>query len=521
MAFTIDEDAHDKLGNYLHSIRSYFSASEGRDEIMSDIEARIAEMLQAKVSDRKQVISISEIEEVITVMGKPEQFAGEGSSEKEEAKSEPASQSKTKRIFRDPDNKILGGVCSGLGHYFGFDPLWLRIAFVVVFFTGFGSSFLIYILLWIIIPKAAGTAEKLEMKGERVNVSSIGKAIEEEMDDLKKRVNEFSEKAKTMEARPQVQKAKDFVSQIADGLLQLLMMILKAFGKVFGVALLIAGTVLAIVFAALMLGKKAVVSVTPEGVHAFSWQSITEMIFGSSDLSVLATIGLVLIIGIPVIGLFYAGIRLLFGIKHGAKGIGATLTALWFVGIIVAGVAGLMLASDFSEKGKFEKYLSLLQPVNQKLYLYTSDEMFKEENHKHRHGHHFQMKITDSTAYLGSIKLDIEKSETDSFYLVMDFIARGETSKEAIDLAKNINYGFSQEDSSLNFNTYFSIISQKWRNQHVDITLKVPEGKSVYLAENMEQIIFDVGNTTNTLDEEMVGKSWMMTNEGLSCIDCK
>lgn len=520
IAFTIDEDAHDKLSHYLNTIRSYFSASEGRDEIMADIESRIAEMLQAKVSEKKQVISIADIEEVIAVMGKPEQFAGEDSAEKAEEKPGLASsERRTKRIFRDPDDKVLGGVCSGLAHYFGFDPLWLRIAFAVVFFAGFGSGLLVYILLWIIIPKAGTTSEKLEMKGESVNVSNIGRAIEEEMDDLKKRMNEFSEKAKNINTKPQVDKAKNFISRFVEGFVQLLMLLLKTFGKIFGIILLVMGTILAIVFSALLLGKKAVISVTPEGVHSFSWSGITDMIFGSSDLSVLATIGLILLLGVPIIGLFYAGIRLLFGIRHGSKGIGIALTALWFGGLIISGVTALMLASDFSEKGNHEKKASLIQPLNNKLYLQVADDIFKEDRDRHGSGHSshdFHLKINDDSAYFGNVRLDIEKSANDSFLLEVNFAARGETGKEAIELAKNINYGFAQEDSLLKFNTYYSIVNQKWRNQHVKMTLKVPEGKSIYLGENMERIIYDVDNTTNTLDYDMVGKTWTMTKDGLA-----
>ncbi len=523
IAFTIDEDAHEKLSHYLNTIRGYFSASEGRDEIMADIESRIAEMLHAKMGEKKHVVNISDIEEVIALMGKPEQFAGETSSEKtEERTSTTPLERKTKRIFRHPDNKVLGGVCSGLGYYFGFDPLWLRIAFAVVFFAGFGSGLLVYILLWIIIPKATTTSEKLEMKGESVNVSNIGKAIEEEMEDLKKKVNEFSEKAKNINTKPQVDKARNFISQLVDGFLQLLKMLLKTFGKIFGIALLIAGTVLAIVFAALLLGEKAVVSITPEGVHAFSWSGITNMIFGTSDLSLLATVGLMLILGIPIIGIFYAGIKLLFGIKNGLKGVGVALTALWFGGVIACGVSALMLASDFSEKGNYEKNVNLIQPVNNCLYLQVADDIFEDEEHHSKHSsHNFHLKINDDSAFFGNVRLDIEKSENDSFYLKMNFIARGETSKEAIELAKNINYGFAQEDSLLSFNTYYSITHQKWRNQYIKMTLKVPEGKSVYLGEAMEQIIYDVRNTTNTLDYDMVGKTWTMMKEGLECGECK
>ena len=97
-------------------------------------------------------------------------------------------------MFRDPDDKILGGVCSGIANHFDFDPLYLRGAFAVLFFA-FGSGFLLYILLWIIIPKAQTTAEKLEMRGEPINVDNIKRSVEEELNDVKNRVNDLGKQS--------------------------------------------------------------------------------------------------------------------------------------------------------------------------------------------------------------------------------------------------------------------------------------------------------------------------------------
>ena len=117
--FHIDEDAFEKLNNYLETIKSYFANSEGRDEIIADIESRIAEMLQSKINEQKQVITIDDINEVIGIMGEPEQIGGDGTQEKKQREE----QRHSKRFFRDPDNKVLGGVCGGIGAYFNIDPL--------------------------------------------------------------------------------------------------------------------------------------------------------------------------------------------------------------------------------------------------------------------------------------------------------------------------------------------------------------------------------------------------------------
>lgn len=517
--FHIEEDAYETLSSYLSAIKGYFKNSDGRDEIMADIENRIAEMLNVKVSKGKQAVLMSDVTEVIAVMGKPEEFAGESSFEekKHENPSREAPGYKRKRIFRDADNRILGGVCSGLGHYFGFDPLWLRLAWVLLIFLA-GTGFLLYIILWIIIPKAKTVAEKLEMQGEPVTAESIGKKIEEEMEEVKKKVNEFSEKAKYFNAKPQADKIKNFFQKLGDGLLQLLMMTITMVGKLVGIVLLIAGTILAIVFAAMFFGKKTILSITPEGVHSFSWNSITEMIFGSSELSLLATIGLMVVLGIPVIGILFAGVKLLFGIKGRSRGVGAILTAFWFGGVIAMGIAVLLLASEFSEKETYQKQFSLLQPSGNKLYLKVTN---REKPFLGKHSSfNFFLSVKEDTALVGHVKLEVLPSESDSFYLRINSISRGETSKEALDLAENINYGFGQEDSLLKFNPYYSLSHQKWRNQHVKVALHVPVGKSVYFDPSMEQIIYDIKNTTNTLDDDMVEKSWIMTKDGLECVDC-
>ena len=163
---------------------------------MTDIESRIAEMFQEKISKNKEVITAEDIDQVISVMGKPEDYVdGETSTESgsDEDNTKPETDipySGRRRVFRDPDNNVLGGVCGGIAVYFNFDPIWLRLAFAISFFV-FGTGFLLYILFWIIIPEAKTTAEKLEMRGEKVNVSNIEKSIKEELERSEEHTSEL------------------------------------------------------------------------------------------------------------------------------------------------------------------------------------------------------------------------------------------------------------------------------------------------------------------------------------------
>jgi phage shock protein PspC (stress-responsive transcriptional regulator) len=187
LVFNIDEDAYYRLQDYLENIKTYFSEEKEVDDIMHDIEIRIAELLGEKITPSRQVVTLQDIEEIIKIMGEPHEFGDPGKEKKRTYY-----RTSTKRVYRDPDNRILGGVCGGLGAYMAIDPIIVRIIFIIIFF-GFGAGLLIYLILWIIIPEAKTTAQKLEMRGEPVNVSNIGGFVKEEFENFK---NSFKSKKK-------------------------------------------------------------------------------------------------------------------------------------------------------------------------------------------------------------------------------------------------------------------------------------------------------------------------------------
>ena len=187
IVFNIDDDAYRELQAYLTQIESCFSDREESKEIMNDIEVRIAELFNEKITDYKKVITSKDVNEIIEVMGRPEQF-GETEKESTYEQRERFGPSGYRRMYRDPDNRILGGVCSGMSAYWRIDPIILRILFVIAF-LGFGTGLIIYIILWVVIPEAKTKAQKLEMMGEKVNVSNIGNAFKEEFNNVKKNMN--------------------------------------------------------------------------------------------------------------------------------------------------------------------------------------------------------------------------------------------------------------------------------------------------------------------------------------------
>lgn len=191
--FHVDEEAYDKLKSYLRQINRHFKNSKGGDEIIHDIELRIVELFQQKLSSKKEVVTLEDVNEVIAIMGKPSDFEDDM---EEEYFSEPEiRQVGRKRLFRDNDNRMVGGVCSGLAAYFRLDTVWFRIAFVIA--TLSGVSILIYVILWIIIPPARTISEKLEMNGDPVTVSNIEKTIREEMNEIRDKLDDLASQAKS------------------------------------------------------------------------------------------------------------------------------------------------------------------------------------------------------------------------------------------------------------------------------------------------------------------------------------
>ena len=193
IVFHIDDDAYEKLNKYLSEINHHFKSKKGHEDIINDIENRIVELFQQKLTDKKQVIVMEDVDEVIGIMGHPSDF--DQDSEEEAIPNPHKSKKGPKRLFRDIDNRLIGGVCSGLGAYFNVDQMWFRLAFIVSLFIG-GAGAIVYLIIWIITPSAVTVSEKLEMQGDPVTISNMEKAFKEEMNELKDKLDDLTEQAK-------------------------------------------------------------------------------------------------------------------------------------------------------------------------------------------------------------------------------------------------------------------------------------------------------------------------------------
>lgn len=526
--FHIEEDAYEKLSKYLATIKSYFNNSDGKDEIMNDIESRIAEMLSEKVNKNKQAIVMADVEGVIAIMGKPEDFAPEGESTKQEYSSNNQNQyseTKKRRVFRDSDSKILGGVCSGIGNYFDFDPLWLRGAFAVSFFV-FGSGFLLYVILWMIIPEAKTTAEKLEMKGEKVDINNIGKAVNDEFEHLKKRVKEFESEINSKQGR---EKIKTNTEKVGHFITDVFHNIFKVFGKVIAVILIFIAIALLVGLLATVFGKGTISAFSsPSETIRFSLYELSSTILPNSLSTELIVAALILFIGVPLLSIIYGSIKHLFGIKEKNRIVKYTFNILWLIGLTLTLYVAFEIGSDFSDEAVTKQIIEIKQPAGNTLYLdiKPTEEVDLEIKHKHKNRFHvgdWDIISKDGNNFrIGYPILTIVPTESDSFQLVASKSANGFDKSEALHRAKRIEYNITQSDSTIMFNDFYTIdINDKLRAQDIKLILKVPMNKEIFLSKRMERIIFDIDNVHGTIDNDMVNRKWIMTKQGLDCVDCK
>lgn len=532
IVFHIEEDAYEKLNQYLQTIKGYFKNTEGCDEIMNDIESRIAEMLQGKVSPTKQAVTVADIESVIAVMGNPEAFADDKaeskatSNNKESAANESFTSTGRKRVFRDPDDKVIGGVCSGIANYFDFDPIWLRAAFAISFFA-FGTGFLLYIVLLVIIPKARTTAEKLEMRGEKVDVNNIGKVVNEEFQEFKKRMNDLGNEMKSPETKARV---KSSAEQFGDFMKELLYGIFKVFGKGFAIVVLIIGVLLMVGLLATLFGRGTISFFNGHDNRIyFSLYELSSVLLPANLPIEYLVFGLILFVGIPLLSMIYGGIRILFGIKQKNKFVKYAANLLWLTGLGMLIYVGVQLGRDFSEEASNKQTIAIVQPQAKTLMLDVKmppeDEATDDDKYRYRH----HIRINSWTVFekqennfrIGYPTLDIVQSTTDNYELVAIKSANGFDKKEAAWRAKNIEYSVTQADSLIEFNSFFDIpVADKIRAQGLRLILKVPVGKTIFLSKRMEHIIFDIDNVHDMLDSDMVNHRWVMTKQGLECSDC-
>ncbi len=505
--FYIEEDAYEILQKYLVNLKKHFGSGEEGKEIISDIEARIAEIFSEKSTEEKSVVTIEMVNEIVEIMGTPEDFA------EEEGEDEPvfAEAKRKRRLYRDPEHRVLGGVCGGLSAYFNMDPVVLRIIFAVLFFVTSGAALLAYLILWIAVPKALNTTQRLEMRGQEATVKNIEKSIKEEVAEVKESYKKFKESDSYSKGKKGVEGAGDVVYNIFK-------VILKVIVVIIGVVLIISGFFGLLGFiSTLAIGYSFVdgwpliwspeVQVPGFFNHFIEPGTVT---FGA--------IAIGLLVGIPMLAMLFIGTKLVFRYKTNNTAIGLSMVGVWLIALVSLIIVSAGQVGNYKSQSSITQNKTISCDSCQTLYLKLAEDKYEDYAELDLDINNFKIMVIDGDEIMmGQPKLDIVKSGSDNFTISIKKAARGKTRENAKEFAQEIIYIYEVNDSTLLFDPYFLLDEDgKWRNQDVDITIKIPEGKAVHLGENMFKIIYDIENTSNTWDADMVGKTWEMTLDGLT-----
>ena len=574
----IEEMAYENLKQYIESLRTYFEQEEGKDEIINDIECRVAELCEDRLKKGAVCISEEDIELIITSIGRPADFEAQEGFEANTNANTGANQAQSntqntgeptyqKRLYRDEQNKVLGGVCAGIANYLNLDPILVRVLWLLLFgisfvaylllwiavpsssekevggirkrlfrdidhkviggvcaglskyfgikvlivrllfiipsvvttfnwdhfhlfqfwdfedfpnfigltFFGPGAIF-IYIVLWLVLPEARTSAEKLEMVGEKVDINSIKNTIQTDMEGFSKRAQSWgSSNDKKQTSSPgnssSIGSSTNNTNVGAGGLDQrkgcfyyfgrTLTILMKAF--VYFILGIITISVLAALFGVgvattgLLPLKKFILE---DGLQ--SWSFIGTILF---------------FIWVPVIAIVASIIRKIAGFKQSNVWVRSSFIALWVLGWVCLFYFISSLGNSFSKHNQpIEKSIALVNPAVEYLEV-TATPRMKYYEQRWFSIEPFQV-YNDDTVRVRNLKIRIVQSKTDSFDVKYVTMSNGKSISEANLLAEKINFSVMQQDSTLFLDRGIAITNRdKFRNQHVIMTIAVPVGK--------------------------------------------
>nr|WP_293301352.1 PspC domain-containing protein [Allomuricauda sp.] len=513
--FHIDDDAYNKLRRYLESIKRSFAGTPGSDEIIADIEARIAELFLEKMENERQVITQKQVDEVINVMGQPEDYMVDEDIFEDEPKKayERTTTTRSKKLYRDIDQKYIGGVCSGLEHYLGFDALWIRLIFILLaVFTGFGL--IAYILLWILVPEAATTSQKLDMRGEPINISNIERKVKEGFGDV-------ADKVKNVDYEKVGNKVKSGSKTFFDTLGDIIMFLFKVFGKFIGIMLIIIGASALIALFVALFTVGMFNAVNFPGVDFYEIVNTT----GAPVWAV--SLLLFFALGIPFFFILYLGLKILV---NNLKSIGNiakfSLLGLWLLSIGALFALGVRQAAEFANVGSVhEDYEVVMENPADTLFISMKDTGYP---YGMQDVHFGRMTFTydkDDNRILISDEVDIRIRQSDDEQVKINVRkdSQGSSVRAARERAKNINFNYEVIGNQIFLDEHLTTdVSNKARNQEVTVTIYVPEGKILILKESTHgHIGRGIENDKDYYRSSIVGYTWVMGSDGeLKCQDC-
>lgn len=495
--FHINDDAYAALQGYLNDIRNYIGQQEGAEEMLADIESRIAELLQAALGQNRQVVDMKDVARIRETLGNPADFATEGATPNTGINEPPHFEKIKKRLFRNPDDQLLGGVCSGLGAYLDVDTTWVRLAMVLLVFVA-GLSIWVYLVLWLVLPIATTAADRYAMRGEPGNLENIMKNFQEEAKDLGKRHKQNMPKYQEMSH-------------------SVLNPTFKLMGIFMGVVLLVLGIGLLAVFLMSLLG----IGIASGNSWLSNWRSA---LLQSSDSYVMAILSYILLAGIPIAMIIYAALKLMLRISYRNRWLNAGLSVIWIIGLgmalYVMGTTLMQFKDDahIRETTKYAMNDTISIKMNALSATFDGPAIDEEEGHT---GGYFFTERDSKHLIMGMVDLTIVPADNDSVSVTVLRTANGSDSREANRNAKGIDYAFTNDRRGLLFNDVFIFPGKQFRMQEVEVRVHIPVGTVVSFDRNCRPFIDEADNISHVWPGKVAGRKWLMTAEGLKCIDCK
>ncbi len=453
--FNINESAFVILEKYLNALKVHFTKIEGGDEIIIDIEMRIAELLNEKLQRHKVVVTKEDIQEIISILGEVEDFIEDDEQESSESKSKQKSETteKNKQLYRDTEDNVFGGVARGLAYYLGINVIFVRLAFIVLLFA-FTSGFWIYIILWLVIPNAKTSVQKLEMKGEPINISNIEKSIREEFGKVKDNI----------ESGKLSDKLGYHVNRIFNVFFQILKFIFKFIGKTIGVILIL----ISVLLISTLIGS-----------FSMDLVPISQFVdlFYNNQNSDLILISIFSALFVPFIVLLYVGLKQIFRIEAGYKTFMIIALIFWMFSLVFLGLNTASVANEFKEHDSLEK----------KYELSVSDTIYVNENDIIS-GVQYDFKI-DSDIYLKKTNLFLEPDfiiknhDKPNVEVKVVYKAEGKNMTEASDMIKLINFDYKVDSNSISYDSHYNF-GKVWRKQEVKIYIYKPDETEVIYRDN-------------------------------------
>ena len=512
VVFQIDEDAYDLLRRYLDQLEARFSQQPGGSEILNDIEVRMAELFSDRLTGGREVVNLTDAREVTAIMGDPSEI---GDGEEDTLQQPPYTDGfrRRRRFYRDPDNQVIGGVCSGLGAYFNLDPVIVRILFVL-FTLAYGTGILVYLILWIGMPEARTSAEKLEMRGEEINVSNIERKVRQDYDD--KGTVGIGDDGR----RPRRGGAGGFIGRLIRVLATVALVFTKIILGIVAFSLLIAGIAIVAALVTISFGGHSWFIDPDLGLNGYTLNELVGL-FVSPGTATLAMIALIILVLVPVIALIMGLFRMIFNFRFHTRAVGWSAFGIWVIALVLLIALGTREAVRFASESKVEEKKELVLPYGRTLNITALPLPQEVADDASRFNYHSEFWVfkepSDSMSLVIRPRVTLEASRDTAATIEITRISRGPDASAARRHAREIDYSYRIQDTLLELDPVFRLTRQsRFHAQEIRVTLKLPVGTTLYLDPRLEDLLYAVRNTEDTWSSDLVGKEWVMTPDGLT-----